>query len=85
MPGFFCVFMFNLSLILSDMEKKNISIFWMSVSWSKGLWRSYISIPSGAKTHVLAHIKGEPRARLSTPFLCRFKKKKNYQKLLNLR
>ena len=55
-------------------KEKIISKFWTSISWSKDRWRSYICIPSGAQTHIIAHTKGEPQARLSNPCLCRKKK-----------
>ena len=45
----------------------------MSISWSKDRWRSYICISNGAQTHIIALAKGEPRARLINPFLCRKK------------
>ena len=84
MSGRFFCFLLILSLGLFHIEKI-ISKVWTSISWSKDRWRSYICIPSGAQTHIIAHTKGEPRARLSNPFLCRKKNYfKNYQKLLNL-
>ena len=70
MSGRFLCFLFILWLGLLHTQKV-ISKFWMYTSWSKERWRSYICIPSGAHTHILAHTKGEPWARLSNPFLCR--------------
>ena len=62
----FC-FVLILSLVLFQI-KKIISKLWMSISLSKDRWRSYICIPSGAQTHIIAHTKGEPQARVSNPF-----------------
>ena len=39
-----------------------------SLCCSKDCWRGYICTPSWAQTHMIAHTKGEPRARLSNPF-----------------
>ena len=49
--------------------KKIISKTLLCISWSKGGWRSYICIPSGAQKHLIAHTKGELQARLRN-FLC---------------
>ena len=51
--------------------EKIISKFQMSISWSKERWRSYICIPSGAQTHMMTHLKREPRGQLRDPLLCR--------------
>ena len=34
----------------------------MAISWSKDRWKSYICIPSGAQTDIIAHTKGDPEA-----------------------
>ena len=48
------------------LRKKIISKFRMLTSWSKDRWRSYIF--SGAKTHTIAHTKGEPQPRMNKLF-----------------
>ena len=45
-----------------------LSKFCTSISWPKNRWRSYICIPSWAKTHKIAHTKEEPPARLNNSF-----------------
>ena len=68
--------------------KKIISKFWTSLSWSKDRRRSYICIPSGAQTHILAHTKVELWARPSNAFLCRkpfLKLSKAFQSLVRLK
>ena len=43
-----------------------------SLCCSKDCWRGYMCTPSWAQTHMIAHTKGEPRARLSNPFFFLF-------------
>ena len=71
MAGQFFFVFYSICYWVHFISKKFFSKFWTSISWSKDRLRSYIGIPSGAQTNIIAHTKGEPRARLSNPFLCR--------------
>ena len=70
LSGRFLVFLIYFFIGPISYQKSSLK-FWMSISRSKDCWRSYICIPSGAQTHIIAHTKGRPWARLSNPFLCR--------------
>ena len=66
---FFLCFLFNLSFCHINI-KKIFSKFHMAISCPNMGDKGDNCIPSGAQTHIIAHTKGEPRARLSNPFLC---------------
>ena len=75
MLGLFVLLILSLGLFHID---KIISTLETSISCSKDRWRSYICIPSGAQTHIIAcTLKGSREQGGATPFCAEkpFKKK----------